>query len=206
VVVFTLSRWTGGLVQRYGARRPLVVGPIITAVGFALFVPPDIGGSYWATFFPGILVMSFGMAIVIAPLTTAVMDAVDTHRSGVASGVNNAVSRAAGLLAIAVFGLVVVGTFNGSLDSRLTSLRVTPAVRNAVDVQRSKLAGASLPSGLGPQERAQLDRALKESFVAGFRASMLISVALALGSSLFAAWLIPGMLTKPSSVEVMQRE
>ncbi|GAC1471948.1 MAG: MFS transporter [Chloroflexota bacterium] len=192
VIVFVLSRWAGGLVQRYGAKLPLVVGPVITAAGFALFAVPDTGGSYWTTFFPGVVVMSLGMTIVIAPLTTAVMNAVETHRSGVASGVNNAVSRAAGLLAIAVLGLVVASTFNASLDSRLAQLHAAPQVRSAVVAQRAKLVGATIPSGVAKTERVQLERALKESFVSAFRTSMLVAAALALLSAALAAWLIEG--------------
>ena len=197
LIVFLLSRWTGGLVQRYGAKLPLIVGPIITAIGFFLFAVPDIGGSYWTTFFPGVVVMSLGMAVVIAPLTTTVMNAVETHRSGVASGVNNAVSRAAGLLAIAVLGLVVASTFNAELDHRLSGLQVSPPVRRAVEAQRAKLAGASVPPHLSAAERARLEHALKESFVSGFRASMIGAGILAVLSALLAAWLIEGKKIEP---------
>lgn len=129
VIVFVLSRWSGGLVDRYGARLPLIVGPIVTGVGFLLMAVPGVGGSYWTTFFPAVVIMSLGMTLVIAPLTTTVMNALPTNESGVASGVNNAVSRAAGLLAIATLGLVVLSIFNASLDSRLRSLPISPAVR-----------------------------------------------------------------------------
>jgi MFS family permease len=201
LIVFALSRWTGGLLHRYGAKLPLIVGPIVTAVGFLLFTLPDIGGSYWATFFPAVVVMSLGMAIVIAPLTTAVMNAVETHRSGVASGVNNAVSRAAGLLAIAVFGLVVASTFNATLDSRLTDLHVSPQVRSVVEAQRTKLAGATLPPGGSAAENNRLEHALKESFVSGFRAAMIVAAALAFVSALLAAWLVEGKQPQPQQEE-----
>jgi EmrB/QacA subfamily drug resistance transporter len=197
IIVFALSRWSGGLVSRYGAKRPLIIGPIITAAGFALFSLPGIGGSYWTTFFPAVIVMCLGMAIVIAPLTTAVMNAVETHHSGIASGVNNAVTRAASLLAIAILGLVMVGVFDTSLDTRLTSLRVAPTTRSSIDAQRSKLVATPLPPGISLSQRAQLQRALKESFVAGFRVVMLVSAALTLCSALISAWLIEGKKAGP---------
>src|SRR6266700_493597 len=105
VVMFSLSRWSGGLVARYRPKRPLVIGPVIAAVGFLLFAMPSVGGSYWRMFFPGFLELGFGLAVSVAPLTTLVMGAVHQNRAGTASGVNNAVAQVAGLLSIAVLGV-----------------------------------------------------------------------------------------------------
>src|SRR4051812_23210704 len=110
-IMFVLSRWAGGLVARRGARGPLVVGSLVAAGGFALLALPGTDASYWTGFLPGIAVLGLGMAITVAPLTTTVMNAVPEDAVGVASGVNNALSRVAGVLAIAVFRAVMGGGF-----------------------------------------------------------------------------------------------
>jgi len=192
LIMFFLSRWSGGLVRRYGAKLPLVVGPIVAGIGFALFLLPGIGGSYWLTFFPAVLVLGLGMAISIAPLTTTVMNAVKENRAGIASGVNNAVSRTAGLLAVAVFGVVMLHAFNHHLDRLLLNLEIPAESRSLVDNQRIRLAGAELPDQLDPQVQARLRQAINESFVWGFRQIMLMAAALALLSALTAWLLIQG--------------
>src|SRR5205807_151147 len=119
LLMFFLSRWSGGLVAPYGARGPLIVGPLIAALGFVLFAVPSVGDSYWKTFFPAVVVLGFGMAVTVAPLTTVVMNSVDRDHIGAASGINNAVARVAGVLAIAVLGIVMVNAFSYRLNRQL---------------------------------------------------------------------------------------
>jgi EmrB/QacA subfamily drug resistance transporter len=179
LLIFILSRWSGSLVARYGARVPLTIGSLVVAAGFALFLRPGIGGSYWTTFFPAVVVLGLGMAIIVAPLTTAVMESVPSNEAGVASGVNNAVSRIAGLLAVAVFGLVLFAGFNRTLDRSLAQIELSPALRQSMEMQRSKLAGAQF-------DDSRVQRAFDVAFVSGYRETIWVSVGLALLSALSA--------------------
>jgi EmrB/QacA subfamily drug resistance transporter len=201
LLLFALSRWSGGLINSFGSKLPLVVGPVIAAIGFALFALPGTGGSYWTTYFPAAVVLGLGFAVTVAPLTTAVMGAVDVRHSGVASGVNNAVSRTAGLVAIAVLGIVMLGAFNSSLDGRMGPLEVSPQVRQAIDSQRNKLAAAEIPATVDAQTRSKLKVALDESFLDGFRLVMIINAGLALASALAAALLVEGKAPADESSE-----
>ena len=192
LIMFLLSRWSGGLVRRYGAKLPLVIGPVIAAVGLLLFMVPDVGGSYWVTFFPPIVVLGIGMAISVAPLTTTVMGAVASDESGLALGVNNAASRLAPVLAIAVLEIMATQVFTSSLDSRLAELGVPPEVQHVLDAQGSKLAAMEIPRMVSDPMRVKLKQAIDASFVKGFRLVMLIAAGLALASALTATLLIEG--------------
>jgi EmrB/QacA subfamily drug resistance transporter len=192
IIIFLLSPWAGGLVDRFGAKRPLIIGPIIVAVGYFVFTLPGIGGSYWVTFFPPIALLGLGMAITAAPLTTAVMGAVETHHAGIASGVNNAVSRTAGLLVIAILGILVLVAFNTNLDNQLASLDLPAEAQQQLDEQRIKLAGAEVPATVSEEVRVALEQAIDESFVVSFRIAMFVAVGLALASALVAALMIEG--------------
>jgi EmrB/QacA subfamily drug resistance transporter len=183
LLIFVLSRWSGGLVARYGARLPLTVGPLVAAAGFALFLRPEIGDSYWSTFFPSVVVLGIGMAISVAPLTTVVMESVPSRDAGVASGVNNAVSRIAGLLAVAVFGLILSAGFNRTLSRALAQMQLAPAVRKDADSQRSKLAGAQISD-------TRVREAFDAAFVSGYRDVTWLSVGMALLSALSAHMLV----------------
>ena len=191
VITFLLSRWAGGLVTRYGPRLPLVIGPVITAAGFALMALPGTGESaYWSSFFPAVVTLGLGMSLVIAPLTTTALSSVSGRHSGLASGVNNAVSRTATLLAIALLGIFVFAAFSAALDSRTASLDLSPAERAALEEEKSNLGAAEPPSGVNGATEDRIEEAIRASFVTGFRVAMAIAALLALVSALCAALIL----------------
>jgi MFS family permease len=181
--MFGLSRWAGGLVARYGSRLPLTVGPFVAACGFGLFGIAPQNGDYWAAFFPAVAVMGLGMTISVAPLTTTVMNAVPDFESGVASGVNNAVSRLASLFAVAIFGVVLVIVFNRSLDQHLSNLALNATVRLQIDAARPQLAAAHNPD-------SAIQLAINESFLNGYRAVIWIATGLSALAGVCAHFLI----------------
>jgi EmrB/QacA subfamily drug resistance transporter len=191
LLMFFLSRWSGGLVARYGSRGPLIVGPLIVALGFALFAVPSVGGSYWKAFFPAVIVLGFGMAVTVAPLTTIVMNSVNEDRVGTASGINNAVARVAGVLAIAVLGIVMVKAFGSRLNCNLAHLQLPPGVLGELRANEIKLADLQVPAGLGPSMKAAISGSIGEAFVFGFRVVMSICAGLSLASSAVAWLMIP---------------
>jgi EmrB/QacA subfamily drug resistance transporter len=187
-----LSRWSGGLVARYGPKLTLIVGPVITALGYLLFLSPGIGGGYWTNFFPPVVVLGLGMAITVAPLTTTVMSSITQNRAGIASGVNNAVARTASLVAIAILGVVMLHVFKTSLDRRLTAANVSAPAAQSVQSQSTKLAAIDIPNNIDSETQQQIRRAIDESFVSGFRWVMAIGVALAAVSAVTALLWIGG--------------
>lgn len=192
LILFVLSRWAGGLINRYGAKLPLVVGPLVTGIGFALFAVPGVGGSYWTTFFPAVVVMGLGLAISVAPLTTTVMNSVEERHSGIASGINNANTRAANLIFIAVLGIVMFITFDLTLNDRLSSIDMSPETRQLLDEQTTNLGAMQVPAGVTGGTAVQLEEAINAAFVASFRLVMLIAAGLAILSAVVAARTIEG--------------
>jgi len=191
VLMFLLSRWSGGLVHRYGARLPLIAGPMITALGFLLFAIPSTGGSYWSAFFPAIMTLGLGMAISVAPLTTVVMDSVDEDHVGTASGINNAVARVAAVLAIAVLGVVMVANFSDHLNRRLEGMAIPADVRGALQSDETKLAALKSPPGIESQTADSIESSIVASFISSFRLMMWICAGLCVASSAVAGRWIP---------------
>jgi EmrB/QacA subfamily drug resistance transporter len=188
LLMFFLSRWSGGLVARYSPRIPLIAGPLIVSLGFFLFAGQSVGESYWSSFFPAITVLGLGMAVTVAPLTTVVMNSVSEDRIGSASGINNAVARVASVLAIAIFGIVMVKTFAYELNHSLTNLSLSPAMLGQLQANEIKLAGLQVPPGLSTSTSNAIRESVKQAFTFGFRIVMLACSALSLASSAV-AWM-----------------
>jgi EmrB/QacA subfamily drug resistance transporter len=192
ILLATLSPVMGGMVDRLGARLMLTVGPCVVALGFILMALPGITSgpsSYWWTYFPAFLAMGVGMGITVAPLTNAVMGSVSPEHSGVASGVNNAVTRSAQVLALAILGAVAIVTFTNTLQTHSISLPLTASQRTALMASASKLGETPSPPGLNHQAAAQVTTAVHESFVSTFRLLTLIAAGMALLSAAL-AWLL----------------
>ena len=201
LIMSFLSRWSGGLVTRYGPKIPLVLGPVITALGYLLFLLPGIGGNYWTNFFPPVVVLGLGMAITVAPLTTTVMNSMAQNRAGIASGVNNAVARTASLVAIAVLGVVMIYVFKTNLNRRLTSANLPTSVVESVQTQSARLAAIDIPPNLNAESQQLIRDAIDQSFVSGFKWVMLVGAALAVGSAFIALFWIGG----PRTVRSIER-
>jgi EmrB/QacA subfamily drug resistance transporter len=191
LLMFFLSRWSGGLVARYGPKIPLVLGPLIAGAGFVLFAVPSVGSSYWKTFFPAFVVLGLGLAVSVAPLTTVVMNSVDRDHAGTASGINNAIARVAGVLAVAILGLVMVKAFSGHLHGSIAHLNLPQSVLNEIRSNVVKLGALQVPSNLDPNTSAALEAAIVQSFVFAFRVVMLICACLAVASAAVALRMIP---------------
>jgi len=170
------SRWSGALATRIGARIPLALGALVAGLGFAALGFAGIGGSYWSAFFPAVLLVGIGASTFVAPLTTTVMNSAPLELAGSASGINNAVSRAAGLLAIALLGIVIVSSTHQAL--RRSDGGLPPAVRHVLE-KSSLLSGRAPDRGIPRALRAAAQRSVDRSYAIGFRDAMMTCAILA---------------------------
>ena len=212
VIMAFLSRWSGGLADRYAGRRfgmrgPLIAGPLVVGAGFALLGLVGNATQYWMFLLP-MVVLGLGMAITVAPLTTAVVNGVAERQIGMASGVNNAVASIASLLFVAVLGTIALGLFSRSLDRQLVATNVSGEIRAVVDGSREAFATPSMPADMSAEDRDMTRRMLTDSYVRTLKLIMFIAAALSWGSALAAAVAVGpptaregpilGSITKPS--------
>jgi len=188
--MFFMSRWSGGLVRRYGPRLPLITGPLIVTAGFVLFAIPGQHGSYWTTFFPPFVVLGLGMAVTVAPLTTVVMSSVERNHAGAASGINNAIARVAGVLAIAIFGTVMVQAFGLHLQRSIRDMNLPANVVTDIKSNVIKLGALDVPHNVDQGTATTIRADITRSFIYGFRLIMAVCAGLALASAAVARLMI----------------
>jgi EmrB/QacA subfamily drug resistance transporter len=185
-----LSRWGGQLADRFGARLPLITGPVVIGLGFFLLSVPGSDGPYWQTFFLPMVVLGFGMAVTVAPLTTTVLNSVPARQTGVASGVNNAVAQIGGLLLIAVLSTVGISMLNRSLDTHLSAAHASAEVHAIVDRARRGFVMPQIPPSATEQTQQTARSIVAQSFTDSLRLLLLVTAALSVASAVTASFTI----------------
>lgn len=196
ILLFLLSSWAGKLYDRVGPRLPVAGGALITAASLALFLLVGDSTNYLLSVTLPFTLMGLGMAILVAPLTTTVMAAVPGSLAGTASGVNNAVSRVAGLLAIGALGALMIGVFGLELEAHLDATALTSPAKELMLASRTDLAGMHLPPGLNEAETAAAEAALHSAFTAGYERLLKVMAVVGLGGALVALLTLPGRARK----------
>lgn len=204
VALILMSGWAGGLVDSVGPRPPLIGGPALVGVGFiALSIPGITSGvsAYWWTYFPGMLLMGVGMGLTVAPLTTSALGSVPQRNSGVASGVNNLMSRAAGVLAVAMMGGLALVTFSGTLQASTDDLALREDSREQLIANSGDLARTQIPDSVSDTDATAVKSAIDTSFVTTFRLMMWIGAALAFLSAILAFIMVEAELKPPPELQ-----
>ena len=184
-VMLLLSKRAGAMADRYGARWFMGGGGLLAACGQLLLLRVDADADYVTQLLPALLVFSLGLSMTVAPLTATVLADADAEHAGIASGTNNAIARAAGLLGVAALGAVIAAQFAGTLDDQLAGVPLTPRGEAAVAQAKSRTLARADVSGLPTREAVEIARATEVASVSAFHTGMGISAALvALGGIL----------------------
>ncbi len=180
VVMFALSRRFGALADRRGPRLFMGAGPIVAGIGLLLLLRVQVQVDYLTEILPALLVFSVGLSMTVAPLTAAVLAGVEEGQAGIASGVNNAIARVAGLLGIAAVGAIVATQFASSLQSHLAGTRLSPSAQTAVAAAERQTLGTPSVAGLPPRQAAAVQQAAEDASLASFRSGIGIAAGLVL--------------------------
>jgi len=197
IIMVGLSFFMGNVVDRYGPRLPLIIGPFLVAVGFVLFAMigiTDGQDAYWTTFLVPIVVFGLGMGITVAPLTTSVMGSVPQHNAGIASGINNAMSRSSQVLAVAIMGGIALVLFNQALLTSPTVTAIDASVQEQLATESANLAGTQVPDSLDEATQATIRQTIRESFAQTFSVIMLIAAGMSLASAIIAGIMVEDSL------------
>lgn len=203
VLMIGIARFAGSLADRHGPRLFLIIGPCLAGAGLLLlsFVGQTKGpGDYWTTFFPGIVVLGLGMSFTVAPLTATVMGAVSNHLSGTASGINNAITRIAGVFANAVFGSLAVLFFSTAVQKDMNAFPLDQQQKQAVVAQAVNLGNAQPPKELDPAQQAAVLEVYHAGFVDAYGKIMRLSAALGFLGGLMALLFIRSSKTAKKDV------
>ncbi len=196
LIITFLSGPAGGLADRIGPRTQMIIGPTLVGLGMAVLTLSGVGSYYWLHFFPAQILFGAGMCLLIAPLTKSALS-VSQQYSGAASGVNNAVSRIASMLAVAVLGAVVLSIFTTTLNKNAAASTLSPEQQQQITSQSFKLGGIDIPSSFDAESAAVAKNVVRQSFVKGFRTAMGINAILCFLAAIVAAVTIKN--PKPSS-------
>jgi EmrB/QacA subfamily drug resistance transporter len=186
IILFVLSPTFGRIASGTGPRLPMTIGPIVGGIGMLLFTRVGADPTYWTDVLPAAILFGLGLSAMVAPLTATVLDSVEERHAGVASGINNGISRVAGLLAIAVLGAVIAGQFKGSVDENLSGTQLSPAADRAVAKAREIPLGAPETAGLDQRQASTVTRAVTDASESSFDLGAAISGLLMIGAGVVA--------------------
>lgn len=190
-LMFIFSSRVGDLIPRIGERALLAVGATLSGAGFAAFALLDGQRGYVFAILPGVLLLGAGITLVVAPLTTAVMSSVPETATGIASAVNNALSRFAGLLAVSLLSLVLARGFGASLDAQLGRSALPVRAREQLTASQSHLHDTPIPTDLTANQRIEVGSLIDRAFLSGFQLVMFSCAAGSLAGALAVLFLLP---------------
>jgi len=177
-MMFVLSMRFGAMADRLGPRFFMGVGPLVAAVGLALFLRLDADVQYVTDLLPGLLVFALGLSMTVAPLTATVLADADEGNAGIASGTNNAIARVASLIAIASVGALVSASYGDSLRQELGAAAGRPAVARAIDEAEQQPLARVTATEAPPRVRARLEEASLDASIDAFHLAVGIAAAL----------------------------
>ena len=189
ILLILVSRWSGGLVDKFGPRWFLILGPLTVGIGifYLSFIKVTNGpSSFWVTYFPGIVLFGLGMSFTVTPLTTTVMGAVSGHFSGTASGINNAISRIANVFANAIIGALAILFFTSFLNNSVKKLPLKAEVKTQIVSEAANLGDAKVPATLSDQNKEKIKMAYRDGFINAYVNVMRICALLAVVAALMA--------------------